>query len=1094
MTVSSSTNKVSYSGNGSLTTFAYSFKIFDQGDLTVILRAADGTETTQTITTHYTVSGVGSASGGNVVFGTAPASGVTVVIIREQPLTQGLDLVANDPFPAESLEEALDKVVFMAQKHEEELSRAIKASRTNTLAGSEFTISASDRANKVFSFDASGDLAVTQELGTFKGNWATSTTYVARDIVKDTSTNNIFIVNADHTSSGAQPLTTNANSAKYDLIVDAAAATTSATNAATSATAAANDAADAEKLAINPEDSQFTLSDGSTTGYSALHHKEKALDAQTAAVTAQNAAVAAQNAAETAYDDFDDRYLGAKSTSGGNPTVDNDGDPLIDGALFFDTTNNVMMVYNLGTTTWLRTTPTSSDQTAINAVNADATDIGTVAGSITSVNNVSGDITNVNTVAGQISPTNNISTVAGISSAVSTVAADTTAINALSAVTTEIGLLGVSSVITDMGILGTADVVADMAILGTTDVVADMALLGTSANVTAMSNVSGSIANVNTVATSLTDVNSFANQYRISADNPTASLDAGDLAYVTNDSVLKYFNGTDWVSIAPGIANIVEDSTPQLGGNLDVNSNDITGTGNINITGTVSANNLGEHTITATASGAISNGDVVSLNNDGTVTSSGDVTIAYATGSLASVNTLTNAYEHARMWITNTLFVVAYQGTTGDTGSRLVMGSVSGTSITYGTSIQISSHGTNNPHLALSYDPDLDLILVHYDSGSSTATAVRVFSYSGTTLSAHSAIALTVELTRVNSFVYDPDQNTHILIGSDANNGRRGTAVPITISGTTPSQGTAVVFESDVIWGGSVAYDTVNQKHVILYSNDTDGDDAFAIVGSLSGGTLSYGTATSLYTSNSVRAMAIVYDVASGKMVAAWSRYNDFGIVQQRVRVRVLTVSGTSVSGGTTVAIQGASSGNQMSLHGLSYSAALQKTIVLFNDMDANVISSEEGTISGTDITFANRTTVLNTFWDRESHLNDGKFVLNSDNQFIGAVRQGTSGQVHSLDVYVFQITSTSNNADNYIGVADAAYADGATATIQILGSVDDAQSGLTTNTTYFVANDGSLSTTNNGRKIGRAVSATKLLIDTAMTGTEMNAYLGGLV
>ena len=75
MTVSSSTNKVSYSGNGSLTTFAYSFKIFDQGDLTVILRAADGTETVQTITTHYTVSGVGSASGGNVVFGTAPASG-----------------------------------------------------------------------------------------------------------------------------------------------------------------------------------------------------------------------------------------------------------------------------------------------------------------------------------------------------------------------------------------------------------------------------------------------------------------------------------------------------------------------------------------------------------------------------------------------------------------------------------------------------------------------------------------------------------------------------------------------------------------------------------------------------------------------------------------------------------------------------------------------------------------------------------------------------------------------------------------------------------------------------------------------------------
>jgi len=53
----------------------------------------------QTITTHYTVTGVGSASGGNVVFGSAPASGVTVVILREMDLEQGLDLVPNDPLP-----------------------------------------------------------------------------------------------------------------------------------------------------------------------------------------------------------------------------------------------------------------------------------------------------------------------------------------------------------------------------------------------------------------------------------------------------------------------------------------------------------------------------------------------------------------------------------------------------------------------------------------------------------------------------------------------------------------------------------------------------------------------------------------------------------------------------------------------------------------------------------------------------------------------------------------------------------------------------------------------------------------------------------
>ena len=170
------------------------------------------------------------------MFGTAPASGVTVVILREMDLEQGLDLVPNDPFPAQSLENSLDKLTFMVQQHSEELGRTIKASRTNVISGSEFTISAADRANKVFAFDSSGDVSITQEIGTFRGDWATATAYEVRDIVKDTSTNNIFLINAAHTSSGAQPLTTNANSAKYDLIVDAAAATTSAAAAAPIAT------------------------------------------------------------------------------------------------------------------------------------------------------------------------------------------------------------------------------------------------------------------------------------------------------------------------------------------------------------------------------------------------------------------------------------------------------------------------------------------------------------------------------------------------------------------------------------------------------------------------------------------------------------------------------------------------------------------------------------------------------------------------------------------------------------------------------------------------------------------------------------------
>jgi hypothetical protein len=433
MTVSTTIIKNSHNGNGSTTTFAYSFKIFADSDLVVIIRSSTGTETTKTLTTHYTVTGAGSASGGTVVFtsGNIPASGETVVIRRNVPQTQVIDYIANDPFPAETHEEGLDRNTMIAQQVSEATDRSIKLSRTNTMTSTEFTVGATDRANKVLSFDSSGELAVTQELGTFRGNWSASTAYQVRDLVKDTSTNNIFIVNTAHTSSGSQPLTTNTNSAKYDLIVDAATATTSAsaaaasataastseTNAATSATNAANSAtsaassattattkaseastsasnastsetnaassatsaassattattkaSEASTSATNAASSATAAASSATTATtkaseastsatnaasSATTATTKATEAATSATnaatsatasdTAKTAAQAAQAAAEAAADNFDDTYLGAKSS---DPTVDNDGDALTAGDLYFNTTNNILRVYN----------------------------------------------------------------------------------------------------------------------------------------------------------------------------------------------------------------------------------------------------------------------------------------------------------------------------------------------------------------------------------------------------------------------------------------------------------------------------------------------------------------------------------------------------------------------------------------------------------------------------------------------------------------------------------------------------------------------------------------------------------------------------
>ena len=162
MTVSSQKTIKSANGDGSNVTFPYDFKIFAAVDLTVILRSSTGTETVQELTTHYSVTNAGVVSGGNVVFETAPASGVTVVIRRNIAQTQITDYTANDPFPAESHEDALDRLTFITQQQQEEIDRSFKVSRTNTISSSEFTTSASDRANKLISFDGNGNLVVTE--------------------------------------------------------------------------------------------------------------------------------------------------------------------------------------------------------------------------------------------------------------------------------------------------------------------------------------------------------------------------------------------------------------------------------------------------------------------------------------------------------------------------------------------------------------------------------------------------------------------------------------------------------------------------------------------------------------------------------------------------------------------------------------------------------------------------------------------------------------------------------------------------------------------------------------------------------------------
>jgi hypothetical protein len=423
MTISSTTVKNSYSGNSSTTVFAYTFKIFADSDIQVIIRSSTGTETTKTITTHYTVSGAGNANGGSVTFLTAPVTGETVVLIRNVPQTQAIDYIANDPFPAETHEEGLDRATMTIQQMQEEINRSIKLSKTNTITSTEFTVAAADRANKILAFDSTGEISVTQELGTYKGTDTTVTTvaYVQRDIVKSTSAtqlNNVYIcvgdsvvgdlltdtdhfdllvdaysaassaaaaassatdaqtaqtaaelaeTNAETAETNAETAETNAETAETNAAASEANAATSESNAATSesnaatsesnastsastattqagiaTTQAGNASTSASNASTSETNAATSESNAATSESNAATSASNAATSESNAATSESNAAASAAAAATAADNFDDVYLGSKAT---DPTLDNDGDALTEGDLYYNSVGTVLKYY-----------------------------------------------------------------------------------------------------------------------------------------------------------------------------------------------------------------------------------------------------------------------------------------------------------------------------------------------------------------------------------------------------------------------------------------------------------------------------------------------------------------------------------------------------------------------------------------------------------------------------------------------------------------------------------------------------------------------------------------------------------------------------
>ena len=411
------TRRVVYAASGT-GPYNFTFEILAAADIAVYRD-----DTLLTLTTNYTVT-INTNGTGFVTLTATPTGATQIAIVGNRTIQRTTDFVTGGDFFANTLNDELDQQTIFSQQNAEGLQRALIAPQTDPTTIDMTLPRASVRANKTLAFDSNGDPTTGEVIGDNRGNWASGVAYNKRDIVKDTSTGDIYYCNTSHTSTGSQPISTNADSAKWDLFVDnstaqdaqtaaeaaqaaaeaaqlaaetaetnaetaetnaetaASAASTSATNAASSAStastqatnagnsaaAAASSASAASTSATNASNSASAAStSASNASSSASAASTSASNASTSATNASNsassasssasaastsatnaassatAAQTAQAAAEAALDGFTDIYLGAFSS---DPTLDNDGNALTAGDLYFNTVSNRVKVYS----------------------------------------------------------------------------------------------------------------------------------------------------------------------------------------------------------------------------------------------------------------------------------------------------------------------------------------------------------------------------------------------------------------------------------------------------------------------------------------------------------------------------------------------------------------------------------------------------------------------------------------------------------------------------------------------------------------------------------------------------------------------------
>ena len=446
----------------------------------------------------------------------------------------------------------------------------------------------------------------------------------------------------------------------------------------------------------------------------------------------------------------------------------------------------------------------------------------------------------------------------------------------------------------------------------------------------------------------------------------------------------------------------------------------------------------GQNAVDFVASGTLASGQTVALKTNG------QVEAVSSTGKSFSENVGTEAqFEASSFNFGAAVFdaaagkvVLVYKDEGNSSYGTAIVGTVSGDTISYGSPVVFLAATASQ--IAACYDSVNEKVVVFYSTGT-TGYAI-VGTVSGTSISFGSAVQYTTQNPAYQGVSFDTSAEKTVTAFTAQSNGSYATAIVGTVSGTSISFGSAVVFRSANTQEFAPVYDTNANKTVIVYRESSVTGAGEGIVGTVSGTSISFGSAVQFDTAP-VTEVRGAFDPDSNQIICAYTKVT--------AKVVLGTVSGTSISFGAIVSAPGASSGSDN--NGVCYDTQTNKIVLAYADGTSSGNGRiATGTVSGTTLSFASPAATFNGSYITKHTF--ATFDSTNNKVVVGYEENNASGEA-----LVFQAAGSGPNNTSFIGITAEAISNTATGAVNVYGGINTAQTGLTIASDYYVQADGSL-------------------------------------